>query len=96
MATEHQLDRAQAIKNYGRNCRVCDIGPLERRGLFILPIGVRGHHIPLCKECHNHLKAGVTRKAIVQTLRRRANAMIEVTRRQALDGGYQIAPVPED
>jgi len=96
MATEHQLNRAQALENYGRNCRVCDIGPLYRRALFILPIGYRGHHLPLCKECHNHLKAGVTRKAIVQTLRRRANAMIEITRSQATEGNYRVAPVPKD
>ena len=96
MATEHQLDRAQAIRNYGSHCKVCAIGPLNRRGLFVLPIGPNHHHIPLCKECHNHLKAGVTRKAIVQTLRRRANAMIEITREQATTGGYQVAPVPDD
>ena len=64
--------------------------------MFILPIGHSRHHIPLCKECHNHLKDGVTRKAIVQTLRRRANAMIEITRRQATAGDYKIAPVQDD
>ena len=96
MATEHQLNRAQAIENYGCNCQVCAKGPLERRALFILPIGHNEHHIPLCKRCHNHLKDGVTRKAIVQTLRRRANAMIEITREQATIGGYKIAPVPDD
>ena len=96
MITEHQLDRAQAIENYGRTCFVCALGPLERRGLFILPLDPTGLDVPVCKVCHNHIKDGATVKALVQQLRRRANAMILVTRARATDGGYRVAPVPED
>lgn len=96
MITEHQLDRAQAIEKYGRNCFICALGPLEGRGLFISPIGISKQHVPVCKVCHNHLKDGASVKALVQQTRRRANAMILVTRDRATDGGYRIAPVAED
>ena len=96
MMTEHQLNRAQAIENYGQKCYLCAHGPLTRRGLFILPVGPVSCHVPLCKECRDHLKAGATVKAIVQKLRRRANTLLIVTRQRATSGGFRIAAVPED
>jgi len=95
MATDRDLDRAQAISNFGRNCFFCTTGPLQRRGLFIMPLGYRGMDVPLCKSCRDHFEGGGSEVALVKQLRKHANAVIKATREHATAGGYRIEAVSE-
>ena len=75
MATERDLERARVIRNYGRNCNCCAIGPLSGRGLFTKHLGQGGKNVPLCKECFNRLKGGERMKDMLIAHVKRAHAL---------------------
>lgn len=95
MATERDLDRAQAIHNYGRNCYFCAAGPLERRALFLKPLGPNNTNVPLCKTCCHAVDTGMSLRPILLAHLKRGRALEAVASLRLTEYGWATPRRPE-
>jgi hypothetical protein len=95
MATERDLDRALVIQSHGRTCYLCVAGPLERRALFLKPIGPNNTNVPLCKTCCHAVDTGASLRPILLAHLKRGRALEAVASLRLTEYGWATPRRPE-